>query len=32
MRLRAYVSVTAYLREAVQAYKLGDPSERGVFK
>jgi hypothetical protein len=32
MRLKGYVSVPAYLREAVQAYKLGDPSERGVFK
>jgi hypothetical protein len=32
MRLKGYVSVPAYLREAVRAYKLGDPSERGVFK
>jgi len=32
MKLKSYVSVPAFLREAVQAYKLGDPSERGVFK
>ncbi len=31
LKLKDYVSVPAYLREAVQAYKLGDPSERGVY-
>ena len=31
LKLKAYVSVPAYLREAVQAYKLGDPSERGIY-
>ena len=31
LKLKAYVSALAYLREAVQAYKLGEPSERGIF-
>ena len=31
LKLKAYVSVPAYLREAVQAYKLGEPDERGVY-
>jgi hypothetical protein len=30
MKLKNYVSVPAYLREAISAYKLGQPSERGV--
>jgi len=31
LKLKNYVSVPAYMREAVSAYKLGDPSERGVY-
>jgi len=26
-----YMSVPAYLREALWAYQLGDPSERGIY-
>jgi len=31
LKLKDYVSVPAYMREAIQAYKLGDPSELGLF-
>ena len=31
LKLKSYVSVPAYLREALSAYKLGDPSERGIY-
>ncbi len=31
VELERYVSVPAYLREALDAYRLGDPEERGVY-
>jgi hypothetical protein len=31
MKLQRYLSVPAYLREAVAAYQLGEPDERGIF-
>ncbi len=31
MMLRDYISVPAYLREALDAYQLGTPEERGVY-
>ncbi len=31
MQLQRYVSIPAYLREAVYAYQLGDPERRGVW-
>ena len=31
VQLKAYVSIPAYLREAVTAYNLGDPEMRGIY-
>ena len=31
MKLQRYLSVPAYLREALSAYQLGEPGERGIY-
>jgi hypothetical protein len=31
MQLRRYLSVPAYLREALSAYQLGEPEQRGIY-
>jgi len=31
VELSRYVSIPSYLREALEAYQLGEPGERGIY-